>query len=117
MADKVYVYRGPSGRFVFSGKQFERDGVARELTDEELDALSVSHPKHRFERAGADAAIDPDAVPSGSVADVLEWVGDDLERAQQALDAEQERDTPRRTLVEPLTEMLDGSPAGDNEQE
>lgn len=43
-----------------------------------------------------------DEVPDGTVDEVKEWVGDDPEKAQKALDAENESDTPRSTLVDHL---------------
>jgi hypothetical protein len=44
-----------------------------------------------------------DGVPGGSAGDVLAWVGDDPARARQALDAEQQRDKPRKGVVARLT--------------
>lgn len=45
------------------------------------------------------------AVPEGTAAAVMAWVGDDRERARQALDAEQGRDKPRTSLVAKLTPL------------
>lgn len=42
---------------------------------------------------------DPDAVPVGTVAAVLGWVGDDRERAARALEVEAAAEKPRTTLV------------------
>lgn len=44
-------------------------------------------------------------VPVGSVAEVLEWVGDDKERAQRALETE-EAGHKRKTLVKQLKDMV-----------
>jgi hypothetical protein len=41
-------------------------------------------------------------VPDGSRDDVLQWVGGDRGRAEQALQAEQAREKPRTTLVDAL---------------
>lgn len=46
-----------------------------------------------------------DAVPAGSAKEVLEWVGDDKGRAQQALEAEHARDDGGR---KGLTASLEG---------
>jgi hypothetical protein len=43
-----------------------------------------------------------DDVPDGSIDDVLGWVGDDHERAQRALEAENEKTSPRTSLVSKL---------------
>lgn len=45
-------------------------------------------------------------VPTGTVKEVLEWVGDDKERAQLALDAETES-TARKSLIQALEEVID----------
>lgn len=44
-------------------------------------------------------------VPEGTVADVLTWVGGDLDRARRALDRER-AEANRRTLIERLEELL-----------
>jgi len=59
------------------------------------------------------------AVPEGTVQDVLDWVGDDPERAQEALDAEQ-AGAGRSTLIAKLEAiasptMEDEMSAGANE--
>lgn len=46
-------------------------------------------------------------VPRGGVQAVKSWVGDDKDRAQQALEAEQKRDKPRSTLVNDLNEIIE----------
>ena len=45
-------------------------------------------------------------VPEGSIDKVLAWVGDDKGRAQQALDAEQAKDEPRRSLIQHLNDKI-----------
>lgn len=49
---------------------------------------------------------DENDVPEGTVPEVLGWVGDDKERAQKALDKENENDKPRKGLVSGLEEIL-----------
>lgn len=46
--------------------------------------------------------VDPEVVPTGSIAVVLAWVGEDRERAVRALDAEHATEKPRVTLVAAL---------------
>ena len=41
-------------------------------------------------------------VPQGTAAEVLAWVGDDPERAEEALNAEHMQITPRTTLIAKL---------------
>jgi hypothetical protein len=51
---------------------------------------------------------DPNAVPSGTISEIKDWVGDDKDRAQKALDAEKANEKPRKTLVEDLEDILNG---------
>ncbi|MBC6458416.1 hypothetical protein [Actinomadura sp. HBU206391] len=48
----------------------------------------------------------PDVVPDASAKDVLAWVGDDKERAAQALAAEEGREKPRSGLVGDLQKLV-----------
>ena len=45
-------------------------------------------------------------VPDGSIETVLEWVGDDEDRASAALQVEQDKSTPRVTLINALEAKL-----------
>ena len=58
-------------------------------------------------------------VPEGTAKEVMSWVGDDAERAQRALDAEQSSGDPRSTLVEDLERVIrrDDESEVQNEQE
>jgi hypothetical protein len=47
-----------------------------------------------------------DQVPDGTIAEVLDWVGDDSDRAVAALEAEEARDQPRSTLVAALEKVV-----------
>lgn len=60
-------------------------------------------------------AADTDDVPDGVMADVLEWVGEDADRARAALEAEQQREKPRATLVSTLELMLKDDDEADGE--
>jgi hypothetical protein len=62
-------------------------------------------PREAGDHAGSDEGSDQttqsqadDEVPQGTIADVQDWVGDDPDRAQQALDAERAGQN-RATLV------------------
>lgn len=60
---------------------------------------------------GDDASQVPDdppieQPPSGSIATVLAWVGDDLDRARLALDTEMASGAPRSSLVSELERRL-----------
>lgn len=74
--------------------------------------LSAHRPRRYTGKAKATPAPEPDAqgsvtdVPDANVAKVLEWVDGDPERAQQALDHENTKDTPRKTLVHDLTNLI-----------
>lgn len=47
-------------------------------------------------------------VPEGTIAEVLEWVGDDPLRAAAALAFEQEQSSPRSTLISQLEAIVNG---------
>ncbi|MFR9796628.1 hypothetical protein ACL02U_12090 [Streptomyces sp. MS06] len=52
---------------------------------------------------GAPASL----ADASTAAEVLAWVGDDPERAAEALAAEEERDKPRSTLVRDLSKLVE----------
>ena len=54
-------------------------------------------------------------VPTGTVGEVLDWVGDDLKRCQLALKVEQ-NGKRRATLVSALTELRDSLAAADKRE-
>lgn len=47
-------------------------------------------------------------VPTGTISEVQDWVGDDKSRAEEALAAENEKEKPRVSLVEWLEGVRDG---------
>lgn len=51
--------------------------------------------------------VDPDAVPSGTAAEVMAWVGSDSARAGRALVVEQTAEKPRSTLIADLTKVAE----------
>ncbi len=48
-------------------------------------------------------------TPDGSTKEVLAWVDGDVEKAQLALDKENEHESPRKGLVRELNEILESS--------
>lgn len=71
-------------------------------------------PRAPGDHAGEEEPSDPQGFDShvegayptnGSVDDVLAWVGDDHDRAQEALAQENARSTPRTTLVTKLEQI------------
>lgn len=56
-------------------------------------------------KAAPAPAPESDEVPQGTSAEIMAWVGDDKDRAQRALDAENANDRPRKTLVSQLEGM------------
>lgn len=78
---------------------------------EDIDRLlRLGHIK-AAESAEHDPAPDPNAdggVPAGPIAVVLQWVGDDTDRARAALDAEQAKgDQGRKSLIEALAKLAE----------
>lgn len=52
-------------------------------------------------------------VPTGTSAEIAEWAGDDKDRAQRALDTENENPQPRKGLVKQLEAVLADDGEGD----
>lgn len=76
-------------------------GIADRVARKELrlvneDGTPLAEPE------AAPAAPDSDKVPSGSIAVVLAWVGEDPDRAVRALDVETAAERPRKGLVTAL---------------
>lgn len=59
----------------------------------------------RVQIADADP-VDSGDVPDGTIQDVLDWVGDDVELATLALAVENAKETPRSTLVTALEAII-----------
>lgn len=53
--------------------------------------------------------ISEDEVPAGTVPEVLNWVGEDKERAEKALAEEKKADKPRKGLIKALDEVIEES--------
>jgi hypothetical protein len=69
--------------------------------------LGLGHIEAVTEKPAPEPAADPDPMPDGPIPTLLAWVGDDLDRAQLAFDAEQAKgDGARKGVVDPLTELL-----------
>jgi len=65
--------------------------------------------RRRLSQSGESETVAPPGevdLESATVQDILDWVGDDTDRAQQAWEAEVERDKPRSTLVKALESLL-----------
>lgn len=62
-----------------------------------------------------DPATGDDVVPDGTAEVVLDWVGEDVDRARRALAAEGGRDKPRAGVTAKLTALItpQAPPAGD----
>lgn len=54
----------------------------------------------------ATEGADETTVPTGSIAAIEKWVGEDKDRAAHALAAEQASDSPRSTLVDALNKLI-----------
>lgn len=77
----------------------------KQQVEEERDTDEVT-ARTPGDHAGSDS--DQTGVPDGTVEEVKDWVGDDPDRAQQALDAENARPTPRTSLVTHLEGIANG---------
>lgn len=65
------------------------------------------NPFGNYEWKGVKAAEEEEnRTPTGTRPEIMAWVGEDKERAQRALDAENANDKPRKTLVADLEALL-----------
>lgn len=64
----------------------------------------ASKSGHTATPEAAGPALEP--VPSGTAAEILEWVGDDSERAERALEIEKDKHK-RKTLIRELEKVVD----------
>lgn len=104
----------------FRSRDFKKDGdEAVKMVRSKRDVYDVDSPKVEASTPIVAENADPEAVPAGTVKEILTWVGEDLERAQKALDVETENDKPRKGLVDALVELIDAeaNEAADNESE
>lgn len=74
----------------------------------EVDEGAGSDGEATSEGQGADVGDDAELPVDGTAADILAWVGDDPDRAAEALDVEEARDKPRSTLVKQLAKLAEG---------
>lgn len=88
-------------KITVSGFAFNWTGVAWAAGAHALRAGETS-----AEDDSADTADTDDYPEGGTIPEVKEWVGDDPDRAQDALDRENEGGSPRVTLVEHLQSLL-----------
>jgi hypothetical protein len=78
-----------------------------DVPDPEIRVLLERGDIEMVDEPDAEPEPDPEAVPDGTVEIVLAWAGEDLERAQRALDAEQaDGGKNRKGVVDPLTDLL-----------
>ena len=64
-------------------------------------------PAESNEGGDSPAVEAPEQVPDAATPAVLAWVGDDKNRAQQALDKEQQSENPRKGLTNELNEIIE----------
>jgi hypothetical protein len=74
-------------------------------------AAALDYDSHASAEAGSGKAANVrtsgsvDDVPGGTTQQVLDWVGDDKDRARQALDKEEKRENPRSGLKAKLEDI------------
>lgn len=62
--------------------------------------------KARVKKKPVEVVESKPVVPVGSIGEILEWVGQDPERAHLALEQEKSEDRPRKTLTFQLEELV-----------
>ena len=88
----------PDGGFTYF-----RSGAEREA---EVEVAPQAEEQVEPEPEDDDDEVGDEYPEDGTIPAVKRWIGEDVERAQYAYDQEQQRDTPRSTLLEFLEDML-----------
>jgi hypothetical protein len=84
-----------------------QDFVSNGGGGEEPEAPETPEPEDQT-APGEDGGGEQDlTVPTGTINEIKAWVGDDKEKAQAALDAENAKESPRSTLVDWLEGVLE----------
>lgn len=99
------------------GEEFDGDLARHLAANAPADSVEVLESDPEPEPDGDDPGGDADedgAPPAeldidGTAQQVLAWVGDDPDRAEEALAAEQAKDKPRSTLVKQLEKLAEGA--------
>lgn len=106
----MYVRKNHPGGDSF-GHQWPHAGDVVEMDAEQAGILTSTDPGE-FEASTTPFDTKPpadeppaDLADAHTAAEVLAWVGDDPERARQALAVEQAADKPRTTVVNALTRI------------
>lgn len=116
VTEKTSAYWNYAVRTFEAGEELEGD-LARLLADNTPEGtveVLEADPGPEPEGDGSDGSDgDPPAGLDidGTAKDVLAWVGDDPDRAEEALAAEQAKDSPRSTLVKTLQKIADSEGA------
>lgn len=95
----------------FRASDFKKDGSAVLRADSTRDRANnsrISEPTPTSTPIIA-KGDSPDDVPSGTVPEILTWVGEDVDRAKRALAKESEDKKPRKGLVSQLEEIIETS--------
>lgn len=100
------VFGTSEGRQRFIGGRLELED---EATVEAVAAFAEANPHYGITREDApeSAPETPEAPKRETVDEVIARVGDDKEAALEALEAEQDADEPRVTLIAKLEEILE----------
>lgn len=77
--------------------------VVGEVSDEEAVRIAAHMNGEAVTEAGE---AGDDEVPNGTAAEVLDWVGEDQDRAERALHLEMKSPNQRTTLVAKLSQLL-----------
>jgi hypothetical protein len=105
----VKVLGDGDGGDVVDAESDERPPAGAETGTDQGDGPAAQAPGDGEQGGGREEEPAPDVLDiTGTAAQVLEWVGDDPDRARAAHEAESEKDKPRSTLLRKLEEIAGG---------
>jgi hypothetical protein len=88
------------------GFAYLRTGAERAA---EFAAANAAETQPEEPQTAAEAAATDDYPEDGTIPEVKAWIGDSIERANEAFDRESDRANPRSTLIDWLQDFIEES--------
>lgn len=104
MAERETVYVKCDNGMVMAHDLPLPSGIADRVARGQLELVNADGS--RPDESAPEPAAVGDEVPTGSVATVLTWVGEDKDRARRALEVERAAEKPRVSLTGALTALI-----------
>lgn len=101
--ENIKIFHGHVAVRLAAGQEVSGELAALLLERAPTKVSSLGTAPEEDEGGGGVASL----AEASTAADVLEWVGEDADRAREALNAEQAADKPRSTLLKQLAKIAE----------